>query len=363
MTSLATKLVDGPGGAGIGVGLAGTLGFDLPPELEAAEPPEARGLTRDAVRMLVAWNSSGSVAQATFFDLPTYLEEGDLVVVNTSGTLAAEVPGIDAEGRRLEVHLSTRLPAGLWTVELRDGGRPFFGASPGCIELPAGGAVHLLAPYVRHPRGARLWVAQLSVPGTLFAYLSAHGSPIRYGYVRGEWPINAYQNVYATEPGSAEMPSAGRPFSPEVITRLVARGIGVVPLLLHTGVASLEAGEPPYAEYFRVSPSTAERVNATRGHGGRVLAVGTTVVRALESVVDPHGEVHAGSGWTEVVVTPERPVRSVDGLLTGWHEPEASHLAMLEAIAGRDILERSYTVALEEGYLWHEFGDVHLILP
>ncbi len=366
MTSVATNPYL-PGGEAVPVamaaGLSGTLGFELPPELEAAEPPEARGLTRDAVRMLVAWRSSGVLSHATFFDLPSYLEEGDLVVVNTSGTLAAEVPGIAGDGRRVNVHLSTQLPAGLWTVELREGGRPVFDASPGCVELPAGGSIHLLAPYVGHRRGVRLWVAQVSVPGALFAYLSVHGSPIRYGYVRGEWPISAYQNVYVTEPGSAEMPSAGRPFSPEVITRLVARGVGVSPILLHTGVASLEAGEPPYAEYFRVPAATAERVNAARRHHGRVIAVGTTVVRALESVVDSSGSVHAGSGWTEVIVTPERPVGAVDGLLTGWHEPEASHLAMLEAIAGREILERSYTVALEEGYLWHEFGDVHLILP
>jgi len=350
--------------ATLGVGLAGGLGFDLPPELEAGEPPEARGLTRDAVRMLVAWRGSGAVAHSTFFELPLHLCEGDLVVVNTSGTLAAEVSGIGAGSRRLDVHLSTQLPAGLWTVELRADGRPFFGATSGeVIELPAGGAVTLLAPYAPHRRGVRLWVAQVSIPGGLSEYLVAHGRPIRYGYVRGQWPISAYQNVYVTEPGSAEMPSAGRPFSPEVITRLVARGIAVTPVLLHTGVASLEAGEPPYDEFYRVPDATARRVNATRGDGGRVIAVGTTVVRALESVVDSRGKVHPGSGWTDVIVTPERPVRSVDGLLTGWHEPEASHLAMLEAIAGRALVERSYTVALEEGYLWHEFGDVHLILP
>ena len=147
------------------------------------------------------------------------------------------------------------------------------------------------------------------------------------------------------------------------LTRLVAKGVGVAPLLLHTGVASLEASEPPYAEYFRVSLPTAHRINDTRRSGGRVIAIGTTVVRALESVVDDHGHVHPSEGWTETVVSPERPVRSIDGFLTGWHEPEASHLAMLEAIAGRPLLEASYAAALGEGYLWHEFGDVHLILP
>jgi S-adenosylmethionine:tRNA ribosyltransferase-isomerase len=107
---------------------------------------------------------------------------------------------------------------------------------------------------------------------------------------------------------------------------------------------------------------TAQRVNATHAMGRRVIAIGTTVVRALESAVDGDGVVHPFDGWTDLVVTPERGVRAIDGLLTGWHEPEASHLLMLEAVAGRELLERSYDASLAEGYLWHEFGDVHLVL-
>jgi S-adenosylmethionine:tRNA ribosyltransferase-isomerase len=344
--------------------LTGLPRFELPAALEADSPPEARGLTRDAVRMLVAHRDSGEIEHADFIELPTKLREGDLVVINTSGTLAAAVAATDADGAELEVHLSTRLPADLWTVELRRDGQAHFEGRPGQeLRLPGGGRVVLLTPYATHPQGVRLWVATVVVPGPLPAYLSAHGAPIRYGYVRGEWPISMYQNVYATEPGSAEMPSAGRPFTPELLTRLVANGVGVTPVLLHTGVASLEASEAPYPEYFRVTPSTARRINEARKAGGRVIAVGTTVVRALETVVDDYGRVSPGSGWTDTVITGEQPVRSVDGLLTGWHEPEASHLAMLEAVAGRALLERSYTAALESGYRWHEFGDVHLIVP
>ncbi len=343
--------------------LAPGLAFELPPGLEANAPPEARGLSRDGVRMLVAHTGDGSIVHANFFDLPAFLAEGDLVVVNTSGTLAAEVEA-RGPGGRFALHLSTRLPAELWTVELRRDGRAYFAGRAGDeLELPGGGRATLLAPYATHPEGVRLWIASLSLPEPLPGYLAAHGAPIRYGYVRGDWPISMYQNVYATEPGSAEMPSAGRPFTAEVVTRLVARGVGVAPVLLHTGVASLESTEPPYPEYFRVSPATARRVNDTRRAGGSVIAVGTTVVRALETVVDERGSVSAGQGWTETVVTPERPVRAIDGMLTGWHEPEASHLAMLEAVAGRSLLERSYAEAVAEGYLWHEFGDVHLILP
>jgi S-adenosylmethionine:tRNA ribosyltransferase-isomerase len=342
------------------------LSFALPPELEAPAPPEWRGITRDAVRMMVAHKGDGSIVHSHFSELPRFLEEGDLVVLNTSGTLAAEVDGTDSAGRSVQVHLSTQLPAGLWTVEVRRDGLAFFDAEAGSsIALTGGGCVHLLTPYSPGPAGAgvRLWVSLIETPETLHTFLARHGRPIRYGYVQGSYPISAYQNVYVTEPGSAEMPSAGRPFTPELLTRLVAKGVGVAPLLLHTGVASLEANEPPYAEYFRVSSATAHRVNDTRRRGGRVVAVGTTVVRALESVVDEHGRVHPADGWTQTVVTPGRTVRSIDAFLTGWHEPEASHLAMLEAIAGRPILEASYAAALAEGYLWHEFGDVHLILP
>jgi len=342
------------------------LSFHLPAELEAPSPPEARGLTRDAVRMMVASRGDGSLVHTHFSELPRFLHEGDLVVINTSGTLAAELDATDPAGRPLQVHLSTPLPAGLWTVELRRAGRADFDAAAGtAVSLVGGGQISLLVPYAPGPagRGVRLWVAALDLPDPLRVFLTRHGRPIQYGYVQGRYPISAYQNVYATDVGSAEMPSAGRPFTPEILTRLVAKGVAVVPVLLHTGVASLEANEPPFPEPFRVSASTAQRINDTHRDGGRVIAVGTTVVRALETVVDSHGRVHAGEGWTETVVSPDRCVRSVDGFLTGWHEPEASHLAMLEAVAGRTLLEASYAAALTEGYLWHEFGDVHLIMP
>jgi S-adenosylmethionine:tRNA ribosyltransferase-isomerase len=159
------------------------------------------------------------------------------------------------------------------------------------------------------------------------------------------------------------MPSAGRPFTHELVTELVTKGVLVAPLTLHTGVSSPERGEPPYPERYRVPATTARLVNAVHGWGGRVVAVGTTVVRALETVAADDGTVSGGEGWTNLVVTPERGVRAVDGLLTGWHEPEASHLQLLEAVAGDDLLQRSYRAAQVHGYRWHEFGDLHLILP
>jgi S-adenosylmethionine:tRNA ribosyltransferase-isomerase len=329
--------------------------------LEAHEPPEARGSGRDDVALLVAGRADGRLVHARFADLPRFLEPGDLLVVNTSGTLPAAVDA-RLEGRLVELRLSTPADGGAWVVELRtETGAPLPRPPIGSrLELPGGASAELLARYCG---SERLSIARLDLGASVEDYLARHGRPIRYGYVPEPWPVEAYQTVFALEPGSAEMPSAARPFTPELVTDLVARGVLFAPLLLHTGVSSPELGEPPYPERYRVPEPTARLVNAVRGWGGRVVAVGTTAVRALETVAAPDGTVSAGEGRTSLVVTPERGLRAVDGLLTGWHEPEASHLLMLEAVAGRDLLDRSYREARARGYLWHEFGDVHLILP
>ena len=348
-----------------GAGSTGRLSFDLPAHLEAAEPAEARGLTRDAVRMLVAERGTGQLVHTSFGALPTFLQAGDLVVINTSAVVPAAVTAWDDDrDKKLVVHLSTRLDDGRWVVEPRriDGRttRRWDGAVPHRMSAGKGASITLDTPYLD---SSRLWVAQVELPQAVFTWLAVHGQPIRYAYVDRPWPIATYQNVYAMQPGSAEMPSAGRPFTPEVIMRLVAKGVGVSPLVLHTGVASLDATELPYPERLRVPASTASRVNETHRNGGRVIAVGTTVVRGLETAGGDDGVVRPIDGWTDLVITPDGGVRVVDGLLTGWHEPEASHLLMLEAVAGRPLLEASYEASLQEGYLWHEFGDVHLILP
>ena len=314
---------------------------------EAHEPPEVRGLARDEVRMLVATRDGFTHAQAR--DLPEHLNAGDVLVVNTSATLPAALPARRGDATVLALHLSTpdasSFGDGRWVVELRRDGERFGGGRAGeTLALPAGGQARLLAPYLAGPR---LWLADLDTGGPrLLDYLHVNGAPIRYGYVPREWPLADYQTVFAIEPGSAEMPSAGRPFTAGLVTALVARGIAVVPLVLHTGVSSLESGELPYPERFGVSSSTARLVNAARAGGGRVVAVGTTAARALETVACEDGRIDAGAGWTRHVVTPRSGVRAVDGLLTGWHEPDASHLLMLEAIAGRGLVHDSYAVAL-----------------
>lgn len=348
------------------------LNFELPPELEADRPPEARGLARDQVRLMVTYRSNNHITHTRFRQVGDFLNAGDALVINTSGTMNAALRAVRADGTPFELHLSTHLPNGFWLVEMRlqDGKttRPFFDLQASeTFLLEEEARVTLRAPYhgsnqATSSKRHRLWVATLTVPGSLQSYLARHGFPIRYSYVKEQWPIDYYQTVYATEVGSAEMPSAGRAFTPELITKLVAKGVQVTPLLLHTGVASLEEDEPPLDEYYRVPAETARAVNAAHAAGKRVIAVGTTVVRALESVTDTTGVTHPGEGWTQVVVTPERGIRAINGLLTGLHEPRATHLWMLEALAGRPHLELSYTEALCERYLWHEFGDLHLIL-
>jgi S-adenosylmethionine:tRNA ribosyltransferase-isomerase len=320
---------------------------------------------RDDVRLMVATRATGSLVDTTFTHLPDFLEPGDLLVVNTSATIPAALVVLDEHEPPIVVHLSTRLDDGTWVVEPRrrtPAGTARWAGPPPPRRLTVGdgASVELLAPYLD---SERLWIARLALPDAPLRWLASHGQPIRYSYVHGAWPIAAYQNVYATEPGSAEMPSAGRPLTARVITALVAKGVGVSPVVLHTGVASLEAGETPYPERVQVPAWTAQRVTTTRAAGGRVIAVGTTVVRALESAAGEDSTMRALDGWTDLVITPERGVRVIDGLITGFHEPETSHLQLLEAVAGCELLVGSYEASIARGYLWHEFGDSHLVLP
>lgn len=378
--------------------------FELPPGLEAGQPPEARGLARDDVRLLVA-DSSG-LRHARFARLGQFLSPGDVLVVNTSATLAAAVDGRRQDGSAVTVHFSTLLDEGLWLVELRPPGRatgPVTDAAAGQrVELPAGAALTLrtavpraassrttvpgtctpdaatldsatpdtVTPDAATPDPAtpdmavvpRLWQARVAVEGDVRAYLAVHGRPITYAYLTGSWPLSAYQTVFARDPGSAEMPSAGRPFSTDLVTSLVAGGVLIAPITLHTGVSSLEAGEAPLREWFRIPAPTAELVSHSRAAGRRIVAVGTTVTRALETGAAPDGTVTAGQGWTDLVLGPDRPARAVDGIVTGWHAPGASHLSLLAAVAGPDLVSSAYAEAIRHRYRWHEFGDSCLLL-
>ena len=343
--------------------------FSSPDDRTATEPAEVRGLRRDGVRLMVA--TSAGIEHSNFYRLTEHLRRGDVLVVNTSATVPGQLDG-DRNGSPVIVHVANRLPDGSRVVELRSAPR---GAAPVLdgrigerISLPAGGLVKLLAPYPQPDSsptglGNRLWRARVNGPKSLPDYLRERARPISYGYLNESFPISAYQTIFALHPGSAEMPSAARPFSAELVTRLVAQGVIFAPVTLHTGLSSQDAGEAPQPEWFEVSETTADLVNSRRAHGSRVIAVGTTATRAIESAARPDGTVAAASGWTGLVISPERPVRVVDGLITGWHNPYASHLLLVESVAGAGLTQRAYDAAVAERYLWHEFGDSCLLLP
>ena len=374
-------------------------------DLTAATPPEERSGRRDAVRLLVAegTRTGPHVTHTRFHRVGEHLRPGDLLVVNTSATCAREVDaGLEGRGP-VVLHVATTLDEQTVVVELRtapDASAPVLDAAAGDLvavglaphdgEAPARSAsssalrarLRLEAPYPHDGssptgEGNRLWRASVvaddasgvddpsaahDVDG-LLAGLDRVGRPIAYGYLAHRYPLSAYQTVFASVPGSAEMASAGRPFTSELVTRLVASGVLVAPVLLHTGVSSQEAGEAPQPEWFSVPAPTADLVNHVRARGGRVVAVGTTATRAIESATDASGTVHAAEGWTELVIGPDRPVRVVEGLVTGWHDPEASHLLLVESVAGPDLTQAAYDAAVEHRYGWHEFGDAGFFLP
>ena len=338
------------------------LQFDRPADLQATAPAEKRGLARDGVRLLVS--NGDSHTHIRFHDLATVLEPGDLLVVNDSATLPASLPATGFPGQFL-VNLSTDYGNGLWLVEPR-----WSESEPGPLVLSPGdkitaGGVH---GHVvdQHPSIPRLVFVRFE--SDVYAAMDTVGQPIRYGYVEKNYPLDTYQTYFAATPGSAEMPSAARPFTHRVVESLRGRGIGIATITLHTGVSSLEVtgdeDNPLYPEPFRVPSATVGAVAAANARGQRVIAVGTTVVRALESAWNTDRErVTSSEGFTQLFVTPERKTRVVDGLITGLHDPETTHLAMLYAISSRKAVMNGYREAIDENYLWHEFGDTHLILP
>jgi S-adenosylmethionine:tRNA ribosyltransferase-isomerase len=325
---------------------------------------------------MVSHLTDNEIEHACFRQLPDYLAAGDLLVINSSATINAAFDVVrttlTGSAERVLLHLSTPLSDERWVVELRrmtqEGSEPLLTADVGDVLWLAGGAQATLVVPLIHDQsaraaGARLWIAEVSVPGGTLAYADDYGSPIRYRYVPKKWPLSYYQTVFAREPGSVEMPSAARPFTSDIVRRLEVKGVRIAPIVLHAGVSSLDADELPYPEKYSVPRATAEAVNAAHAAGARVIAVGTTVVRALESAAASDGTVRAAAGWTNLVITPSRGVRAVDALLTGFHAPNASHLWMLEALASHEHLAACYDAALRQRYLWHEFGDLHLIIP
>lgn len=340
------------------------LQFVLPPELEAHEPAELRGLRRDDVRLMVLPRAGGAPIHTRFDALGEFLRAGDLLVVNDSRTLPALLRAHDEQGEPVEVRLAHRRSEDLWDVLLLSG-RTHVGHAGMMLDFGEGLRARVLS---RRPDLPFLWRMKFETCCTeLLDLIYRLGEPVRYTYVANALPLDLYQTVYASQPGSVEMPSAGRPLTWELLLRLKRQGIALAALSLHTGLSStrddaVDATHPNYDEEFHVPAETAARVNQTRAQGGRIVAVGTTVVRALETVARDDGTVEAARGWTRLHITAGTKLRVVDGLLTGLHEPQASHLDLLSAFVEPARLQEAYQECLARGYLWHEFGDMNLIL-
>lgn len=343
--------------------------FTLPLELAAKEPPERRGIARDKVRLMVINRDTYQVEHTRFDNLGGFLRPGDLLVFNTSRTLPAAIDGCEVpNGSCMQVRLAHHLPDDSWlALLLCQQGEPFACGLRGGMKINFGQGLIGTVNH-RDEQIPRLWKLRFSKSGTeLMDLLYRLGQPIRYEYVSAPWDLDYYQTVYAKEPGSAEMPSAGRAFTWKSLFDLKRRGIETAHIVLHTGLSSymddeLDARHPASEEEYIISEVAADKINRTHESGGRVIAVGTTVVRALESVADETGRVKAGHGYTRLHVTAEHQLRTVDGLLTGLHEPEASHLDLLSAFLPSAQIREAYEDAVQRHYLWHEFGDLNLIV-
>jgi S-adenosylmethionine:tRNA ribosyltransferase-isomerase len=348
--------------------MAAPFAFTLPPELAADRPPERRGIARDQVRLMVIDRASGRVEHTRFDCLGDFLGPGDLLVFNSSRTLPASMLGCAGQGPCIELRLAEHLPDDSWlALLLCQNGDPFAcGLRPGMqIDLGQGLSATI---HARDERIARLWKLTFSKTGSeLIDAFYRVGRPVRYEYVSAPWGLDYYQTVYAREPGSAEMPSAGRAFTWRLLFELQRQGVQSAYIVLHAGLSSymddeLDAQYPASEEEYFIGEQAAAQINQVRAHGGRVIAVGTTVVRALESSTDDHRIVHAGRGYTRLHITADHSLKAVDGLLTGLHEPEASHLDLLTAFLPTGQIQGAYEDAVRKKYLWHEFGDLNLIV-
>ena len=331
----------------------------LPAELRASLPAELRGRRRDGVRLMVIDRAAESIRHSVFTELGSFLRPHDLLVVNRSRTIPAALPARREAGEWVQLRLCVR-HAEEWHVLCVQPKPPHLN-----VELRPGERLQLdgLAATVRGRRRdlPLLWRID-AVPNGLERLL-ARGEPIRDSYVPTPVPMSHYQTAYAVEPGSAETPSAGRSFSWELLLSLRRRRVALTDIVLHTGLSSMQddavdAEHPLFEEWFSVDAHVVEAIQ----RAPRVIAVGTTVVRTLETAAGPDGSVGVTKGWTNLRLGPGSALRVVDGLLTGFHEPQASHFDLLRAFVDGPLLERAYREAIGARYLWHEFGDLCLIL-
>jgi S-adenosylmethionine:tRNA ribosyltransferase-isomerase len=346
-----------------------TTTFHLPSELNADRPPERRGLARDRVRLLVLDGNNGQVIHTRFDRITEFLDPGDLLVFNSSRTLPATLAGTVRHLQwPVEVRLAESLPDGTWLALLiQSPQRAENVITKGLIlEFAQDLRCEVLE---RDPRIPPLWKLRFSKSGTEFLdSVYRIGQPVRYRYLSAPWRLSYYQNVYALQPGAAEMPSAGRAFTWRLLLQLRHRGVETAAITLHAGLSSyldndLDRQHLASEEEYWISEEAAAKIRRAKNSDRRIVAVGTTVVRALESIAaECGGEVNGCHRYTQLRVTADYRLQVVNGLLTGLHEPEASHLDLLAAFVSPPTLYAAYSEAIRQRYLWHEFGDLNLIL-
>jgi S-adenosylmethionine:tRNA ribosyltransferase-isomerase len=344
--------------------------FDLPSALNADRPPERRGTARDRVRLLVLNRNTAKVIHTRFDRITEFLGPGDLLVFNSSRTLPAALRGtLKGSQLKIETRLAELLPDGNWlALLLSQSGKTAaeFVAKGSVLDFGAGLNCEVLKQDQRIPR---LWKLRFSTSETEFLDLVYRvGEPIRYDHLSAPWRLSYYQNVYALQPGAAEMASAGRPFTWRLLLLLRNQGIESASITLHTGLSSylddeFDRRQVASEEEYWISEEAAEKINRAKHSGRRIMAIGTTVVRALESIAaETGGDVIACHRYTQLHIKAGYRLKIVSSLLTGLHEPEASHLDLLAAFVPPRAIYAAYLEAIQQRYLWHEFGDLNLIL-
>ncbi|NLW21483.1 MAG: tRNA preQ1(34) S-adenosylmethionine ribosyltransferase-isomerase QueA [Clostridiales bacterium] len=333
--------------------------YHLPEELIAQAPPAAR----DSSRMLVCNRDRAGVAHRSFLDLPAYLRAGDVLVINRSRVIPARLLGVkEGSGIGCEVLLLRRLNLTDWEALVKPGRRLMPGAR---VRFGQGELVATVLDSTDF--GGR--VVRMAYQGVFEQLLERLGKMPLPPYIHRQLDDQArYQTVYAREEGSAAAPTAGLHFTTGMLDRLQAQGVQVASLLLHVGLGTFRpvkeedlSAHKMHEEWYQVDEGAASAINQARARGGRVVCVGTTSVRTLETISDAQGQVQAGSGMTDMFITPGHRFRAVDVLLTNFHLPQSTLLMLVSAFMGRERALAAYEEAVRERYRFFSFGDCMLI--
>ena len=329
--------------------------YELPPELIAQTP----AAVRDQSRLLVYHKDSGDIEHKIFHDVIDYLNPGDALVINETRVLPARLIGQKEDtGGSMEFLLLKRISYDTWETLVKPGRR----AKPGAVFTFGGGKLRAIVLDNAEDGGR---IVQFHFDGVFEEILDELGQMPLPPYITEQLQDKArYQTVYAKEEGSAAAPTAGLHFTPELLDRIRQKGVDVVPVLLHVGLGTFRPVKEEniedhhmHSEYYMVTEDAAQRINAARARGGRIVCVGTTSVRTLESASTDDGVVHAQSGWTQIFITPGYRYKAVDALITNFHLPESTLLMLVSAFIGREQALSVYNTAVQERYRFFSFGD------